>query len=70
MGKMNLFKFCLYTVIGAGMWNAILAYAGYVLRNNWTEIMKYSHIIDYFVIAAIIIAVGYYIYTYRKSRRS
>jgi membrane protein DedA with SNARE-associated domain len=70
MGKMNLFKFCLYTVVGAGLWNTILTYAGFVLRSNWAEIMKYSHIIDYIVIAAIIAAIGYYIYSYRKNRKS
>jgi len=69
MGKMNLLKFCLYTVIGAGLWNAFLAYIGYILRSNWTEVMKYSHILDYLVIAALIAIIGYYIYSYQNNRR-
>lgn len=56
MGKMNLFKFCIYTIIGAGLWNTFLAYMGYILRDNWTEIMKYSHTID--MIVLVIFALG------------
>jgi membrane protein DedA with SNARE-associated domain len=71
IGKMNLFKFILYTIIGAGAWNALLAYAGYVLKSNWTEITKYSHIGDVIVltvIAAAVLYYGYRIYNYWRSR--
>ena len=68
IGKMNLLKFILYTIIGAGIWNAILTYAGYILRSNWTEIMRYSHIVDIVVVAAIGIVVIYYAYRLYKSK--
>ena len=71
IGKMNLFKFILYTIIGAGAWNALLAYAGYVLKSNWTEITKYSHIGDVIVLTVIGAAVlyyGYRIYNYWRSK--
>ncbi len=61
-GKMNVFKFILYTVLGAGMWNAFLIYAGYYLGNNWTEIRKYSEVIDIVLVAAIIALLGFYFY--------
>jgi membrane protein DedA with SNARE-associated domain len=61
-GKMNVFKFSLYTIIGAGMWNAFLAYAGYVLKSNWKEVMKYSHVVDLVVLAGFALALLYFIY--------
>ena len=45
-GRMNIIKFIIYTVIGAGIWNGFLAYAGMVLKSNWEMVMKYSKIID------------------------
>jgi membrane protein DedA with SNARE-associated domain len=70
MGKMNLLKFIVYTIVGAAIWNAFLAYVGFVLKTNWSEVMKYSHIIDIVVLAAIIIAVSYYVYRFYKNKRS
>lgn len=62
LGKMNIWKFIVYTILGAGMWNAFLAYVGYKLKSNWTEVMTYSHIIDIVVVAVLGLAFLYYAY--------
>jgi len=69
MGKMNLVKFSIYTIAGAAMWNAFLTYLGIKLKDNWTEVMKYSHTIDIFVIVAFALVVAYYGYKIYKSRK-
>ncbi len=69
IGKMNLLKFSIFTVIGAGIWNSLLSIAGYYLKNNWSEIMKYSHIIDYVIVAVLIIVIIYYGYKLRKNHK-
>lgn len=56
IAEMNLGKFIAYTAVGAFLWNAILTIAGMQLGKNWTEISKYSGIIDLIIIIAIIIA--------------
>ena len=61
LAKMNLWKFCLYTVIGAGLWNSFLAAVGFYLKNNWNRIMAYSEIIDMLMLALIIIAIVYFV---------
>jgi membrane protein DedA with SNARE-associated domain len=62
LAKMNIWKFIIYTVIGAGCWNTILAVAGYYLKENWNEIMKYSHIIDIVVVAVLALAFIYVVW--------
>ena len=54
VGRMNLAKFSLYTVIGAGIWNSFLAYLGYYLGSRWEEIRKYSEILDIVIIVLIV----------------
>jgi membrane protein DedA with SNARE-associated domain len=60
-GKMNIIKFSIFTVIGAGLWNSFLAYVGFVLKKNWTEVMKYSHVIDIVVVFLLLGLVGLYV---------
>jgi len=66
-GKMNIWKFATYTIIGAGCWNAFLTYVGYSLKHNWAEVMKYSHTIDLVVVGILGIAGIYYIYKIIRS---
>lgn len=63
IGEMNLFRFSVYTVLGAGLWNAFLTWLGMVLKNNWDTVMKYSQILDVLVIVVIIVGL---IYFYKK----
>jgi len=72
MGKMNVFKFCLYTIIGAGMWNGFLTWVGFKLKNNWNEVLKYSSMIDIVVVAVlglIFIYVVYKLYSAYKANK-
>ncbi len=69
-GHMPLLPFCVYTVIGAGLWNAFLAVAGMKLKENWEELMHYSHQIDLVVLAILVGLVGWYIWRHRAKLRS
>jgi len=65
-GKMNIAKFITYTIIGAGLWNAFLTYLGYKLGSNWTEIRKYSEVVDIILVILLIALVVFYFYKKRK----
>ncbi len=67
VGKMKIGKFILYTVVGAGMWNAFLTYVGMQLGDNWNSLERYTKYGDAIIILAILIAIGYFIYK-RKHR--
>ncbi|MEO0145103.1 MAG: DedA family protein [candidate division WOR-3 bacterium] len=69
MAKMNYIKFIIFTTIGAGAWNMFLAYVGYALKSNWHIIMKYSKIIDIFVILALLGLIIYFVYHQVKLRK-
>ncbi len=74
MGKMKLWKFIVFTTIGAGMWNFFLTWVGFKLRENWAEVMTYSHMIDLGVLAVLAIGFIWYmikiIRHLRKTKRT
>ena len=72
LAKMKLSTFILYTTLGAGIWNAILAAIGYYLQSIVPEdklletVTQYSHEISYIFIGLGVLVVGYLIYKGRK----
>ena len=68
LARMNIAKFALYTAIGAGLWNAVLAAMGYYLESVVPEdqllatVTKYSHEIGYGILAVVVIALAIIIY--------
>ena len=74
LAKMNIAKFALFTAIGAGAWNAVLAALGYFLESVVPEdqllatVTKYSHEIGYGILAVVVIALAIIIYKGVKKR--
>jgi membrane protein DedA with SNARE-associated domain len=54
IARMSLALFLCYTAIGAGLWTALLTYAGYLLGANFEEVGKYLNPASYIVLAAIL----------------
>jgi membrane protein DedA with SNARE-associated domain len=69
IGKMNVKKFSLYTILGAGIWNFFLAYIGFVLGNNWEAIKQYADYLSWGVLIILIIIVVYFILKQVNKRR-
>ena len=68
LARMNIDKFALYTAIGAGLWNGVLAALGYFLEAVVPEeqlvatVTKYSHEIGYGIVAVVVVALAFIIY--------
>lgn len=71
LAGMKLGPFLLYTTLGAGIWNSVLALLGYLIY-RFTDIKttndvylmatRYSHEIGYVIIALAVIVVGFLVY--------
>ena len=67
LAKMNFAKFALYTAIGAGAWNAVLAALGYYLHSVvpkeqlQSALKEYERPIVIFIVAVLILALVYII---------
>ena len=70
LARMPLAPFILYTAAGACLWNGFLAYCGVRLKENWRLIQRYTHVLDYLVVACLLAAVVYFVWKVREARRS
>ena len=61
LAKMNLGSFILYTTLGAGIWNCILAFIGYLAHGQADLINKYSHELSVIVLALVGLAAIWFI---------
>lgn len=72
LAKMKLSTFLIYTTLGAGIWNTILASIGYYLQSVVPEdqlmetVTKYSHELGYLFIGVGVLVVAYLIYKGKK----
>jgi membrane protein DedA with SNARE-associated domain len=70
LAKMNYWKFLLYTTLGAGVWNCILAALGwwmysFVPENELeSKIMEYGDYIKYAILGIVLLVIIYFIVRY------
>jgi membrane protein DedA with SNARE-associated domain len=70
ISRMRLPEFCLFTIVGAGLWNAFLTWCGFALRKNWDTILRYSRVIDIVVLALLVLIVAWYVGRHLLRRKS
>jgi len=72
IARMNLVKFCVYTVIGATLWNTFLLWLGYkfqnFLREHNDQIMKYRTAIDLSVVGLLAVGVAAWIWLHWRQK--
>lgn len=75
LSKMNIWKFIIYTCLGAGIWNAVLVGIGLIFHSQIgkeeliAKISHYSHIIGYTAIALVIAIIVFFIYQGTKKSK-
>jgi membrane protein DedA with SNARE-associated domain len=66
--RMPFGRFLGYTAAGSLLWNSLLVGAGYASGSQWHRVEEYVGVLQYGVVAAIVVAVGWFVVT--RVRRS
>ena len=71
LASMNVWRFLLFTTLGAGVWNSVLASLGYIIHTQ-TDLKttkdvaelasRYSHEIGYVILACAVVVVAFLAY--------
>ncbi|MBR1769606.1 MAG: DedA family protein [Bacteroidales bacterium] len=69
LAKMPLGTFLLYTFFGAGVWNMVLAFLGYIAKGQQDVISKYSSELSYLLLILGVLFVAYLIYNGFKKKK-
>ena len=70
LAKMNYWRFLLFTTIGAGVWNIILAAMGWYMHSFVTrdelndKIEEYAEYIKFFILGLVLLAIIYFCVKY------
>lgn len=71
IARMPLARFCLYTAIGAGLWNALFIYLGSVVGDNYERVEGYVKPFSYAVLLLLLAGAAYLgLRTIRRKRVS
>jgi len=70
IARMNILRFCLYTLVGATLWNTFLLWAGWRISKpeTWKTIMHYRSAVDAVIVIALLGAIiaWYYLHLRKK----
>ncbi len=69
IAKMNLKKFCFYTLLGGLFWNSILVYLGYLFGQNWRLIRHYTEPFSIVIAGLILLAAIIFIVRHLKNKK-
>ena len=69
LARMNIISFLLYTFVGVGIWNVILAFLGYVAHGQQDLINKYTHELSYVFLGLVVLFIAYVVIKQLVKRR-
>lgn len=70
MAKMPLWRFCLYTLLGATLWNGFLAETGVQLGVHWDLVHTYLKPLSLIVLALLVLACGHFVWKHIKHKKN
>ncbi|HLK95070.1 MAG TPA: DedA family protein [Nocardioidaceae bacterium] len=68
--RMPLGQFVVYTAIGSLVWNSLLVGGGYALGTQWDRVQAYADWLDYLLIGALLLVVGWLALRRVRARRT
>jgi membrane protein DedA with SNARE-associated domain len=69
MARAPFLRFIVYSFVGTTIWCTALAYVGWILGENWTEIKTYLHYGDVVILIALVVLLAYYVWKKKKRSR-
>jgi membrane protein DedA with SNARE-associated domain len=69
VGRMNPWKFTLYTLLGGTLWNTFLLWCGVWLKERWEIVRSYTHEIDIGVLIVLVAVGTWWIWRQLRKRR-
>ena len=69
LARMNIASFMFYTFIGAGIWNIILAFLGYVAHGQQELINRYTHELSFLFLGLVVLLIAYIVIKQVLKRR-
>lgn len=69
IANMNLLRFSLFTLIGGTLWNSLLLFVGFKLREKWKIVETYSHQIDMVMVVVLIGVGGWWVWNQLERRK-
>lgn len=72
LARMNFLSFTLFTLLGAAVWNIILAFLGYLAHGQADLINTYSHELSVAIVVLVGLIAGFYLIRFiiRKSKQA
>lgn len=67
--RMSLLTFGLLTAFGSLIWNTIFVLAGFMLGENWDVVQQYANILQYIVIAGVLLAIAWWVISKIRKHR-
>ena len=69
IARMPLWRFVLFSVLGAIPWVMLLVWAGLVLGDHWMDLKHQLKGLDYLVVAGILLLVGLFVWRHLRQSR-
>ncbi len=62
IARMNVWRFTIFTFIGAFPWSIALAWAGYLLGEHWEDLVPYFRPVSVPIVIVVVVAAAYFLY--------
>jgi membrane protein DedA with SNARE-associated domain len=69
VAEMDLKRFCVFTILGAAIWNSLMGYLGFYLGQNWQLITRYTDEISLVITILIVLGVIWYVARHLLKRK-
>ena len=66
--KMSLLWFVVFTALGSGIWNTVLAALGWWLGSQWEQVRQYAQVLEYGALALLVGALAWFVWRRVKSK--